>query len=204
MNASRLRHRSRPRLRQTHTPTPRRANVRLSGERRRGIFFVDANVSAVVAQLSPRTRWGSDGASLGSVSAFSHDPAASDINLYRYCGNDPLVHTAPSGTTLQDCQRARATFEASPDYKEMVAEMTEKGCPIPKLLCVLQTRSDRSGVTGLYSPDLNWVEVQYNATYQSMLGSFRHEFTHAYDDCMGKGVTGNDCDQAICTPKRQW
>ena len=97
MNASRLRHRSRPRLRQTHTPTPRRANVRLSGERRRGIFFVDANVSAVVAQLSPRTRWGSDGASLGSVSAFSHDPLRADMNLYRYVGNNPVINTDPSG-----------------------------------------------------------------------------------------------------------
>jgi hypothetical protein len=31
------------------------------------------------------------------VSAFSQDPIAADINLYRYCGNDPLDSTDPMG-----------------------------------------------------------------------------------------------------------
>jgi len=97
MNANRQRHRSRPRLRQTHTPTPCRANARLSGELRRGIFFADAGGLAGVAQLNPRTRWGWDGASLESVSGFSHDPAASSPNLYEYCDDDPLTGTDPNG-----------------------------------------------------------------------------------------------------------
>ena len=28
---------------------------------------------------------------------FNRDPAAADINLYRYCGNDPLINTDPDG-----------------------------------------------------------------------------------------------------------
>ena len=51
----------------------------------------------VFSDVSQGRRWGSDGASLKSVSAFSHDPIAADINLYRYVGNNPLTQIDPSG-----------------------------------------------------------------------------------------------------------
>ena len=73
------------------------ATADLSENSCREIFFVNVSVSAVATQLNPELHWGWDGASLESVSAFSHDPAASSPNLYAYCGNDPLTHTDPTG-----------------------------------------------------------------------------------------------------------
>jgi hypothetical protein len=71
--------------------------ARLSGNSCRDFFFVDARMSQVVAPLSRERCWGSDGASLESVSAFSQDPAAIGMNLYEYVGDDPLTQTDPSG-----------------------------------------------------------------------------------------------------------
>ena len=51
----------------------------------------------VEGRLTREQAWGWDGASLESVSAFSHDPAASSPNLYQYCGNNPLQYTDPLG-----------------------------------------------------------------------------------------------------------
>jgi hypothetical protein len=53
------------------------------------------------AHLSQGRPLGSDGACLESVSGFSHDPIAADVNLYRYCADDPLTHTDPTG--LKTC-----------------------------------------------------------------------------------------------------
>jgi hypothetical protein len=56
----------------------------------------------VFGDLSQGRRWGSDGASLESVSGFSDDPIESDWNLYRYCGNSPLTGVDPTGLAGDD------------------------------------------------------------------------------------------------------
>ena len=49
--------------------------------------------------LSLGSRWGWDGASLKTVSAFSHDPIGyrGGINLYEYCGDGPVNAVDPEG-----------------------------------------------------------------------------------------------------------
>jgi hypothetical protein len=80
---------------------PRRANAaKLGRNSRRGEFFLDARMLHVESPVTQGTHRGSDGASLKSVSDFSHDPigyGAGDENLYRYCGNDPLNASDPTG-----------------------------------------------------------------------------------------------------------
>ena len=78
------------------------ATAVLSGNSCRDFFFVNVSTSAVATQLNPELHWGWDGASLESVSAFSHDPAGyrGGINLYEYCGDDPLTRTDPSGKSF--------------------------------------------------------------------------------------------------------
>jgi hypothetical protein len=78
------------------------ATADLSGNSCRDFFFVNVSVSPVATQLNPELHWGWDGASLESVSAFSHDPIAADQNLYRYCGNNPVVYVDPTGLDWQD------------------------------------------------------------------------------------------------------
>ena len=76
------------------------ATADLSENSCREIFFVNVSVSAVATQLNPELHWGWDGASLESVSAFSHDPLlfeAGDFNLYRYVHDNPLTRTDPTG-----------------------------------------------------------------------------------------------------------
>ncbi len=51
----------------------------------------------VVDLVSREGRWGWDGACLETVSAIAHDPIAADINLYRYCRDNPANATDPSG-----------------------------------------------------------------------------------------------------------
>lgn len=75
----------------------------LSGKPRRDFFFADARPRQAEAHVSRERRWGSDGACLEGVSAFSHDPIGYDggINLYEYVGDDPLMRTDPTGTILR-------------------------------------------------------------------------------------------------------
>ena len=58
----------------------------LSGKPRRDFFFADARPRQAEAHVSRERRWGSDGACLEGVSAFSHDPIGyrGGINLYEY------------------------------------------------------------------------------------------------------------------------
>jgi len=74
--------------------------AKLSGKPHRGIFSADACVWQVEAYVSQGGRLGWDGACLESVSAFSHDPIgyAGGMNLYAYCGDNPVNATDPMGT----------------------------------------------------------------------------------------------------------
>jgi hypothetical protein len=63
--------------------------------------FLETSFELVAGRTSREERWGWDGASVESVSAFSHDPigfAAGDVNLYRYVGNMPTMATDFTGT----------------------------------------------------------------------------------------------------------
>ena len=75
------------------------------GNSRRGEFFLDACMLQVEGRASRERRWGSDGARLEYVSAFSVDPILyrGGDNLYEYCGDDPLTRTDPRG--LASCTR---------------------------------------------------------------------------------------------------
>ena len=53
----------------------------------------------IEGHVSRERRWGLDGVSLESVSAFSHDPIESSPNLYAYCDNNPLIYVDPFGLT---------------------------------------------------------------------------------------------------------
>ena len=77
------------------------ANRRRSREHAPAQKSTATRFAQVFGDVRQGRRWGSDGASLESVSGFSHDPIAADVNLYRYCGDDPLIHTDPSG--LRTC-----------------------------------------------------------------------------------------------------
>jgi hypothetical protein len=88
MTASRLR------------PSPRRAiAAKLGRNSRLGLFCSTSGRLTVEGPLSREERWGSDGASLESVSAFSHDPIGyrGGRNLYEYCGDGPVNRTDPLG-----------------------------------------------------------------------------------------------------------
>lgn len=78
----------------------------LGGNSRRGALLLDAGRLHVGGHASRERRWGSDGACLESVSDFSVDPIgfeAEDGNLYRYCANNPLLYTDPTGEDWLDC-----------------------------------------------------------------------------------------------------
>jgi len=74
--------------------------AKLSGEPHRGNSFLDACPWQVEAHVSQGGRLGWDGACLGSVSAFSVDPIGYNggMNLYAYCGDNPINATDPMGT----------------------------------------------------------------------------------------------------------
>ena len=65
----------------------------------RGSFLLDTCMWQGSGQLSRETGWGLDGASLESVSAFSHDPIGyrGGLNLYEYCDDDPIRFVDPTG-----------------------------------------------------------------------------------------------------------
>ena len=84
-------------LRPQPRPAPAANLIRNS---RRSDFLFDSCMWQVEGHVSQEMRWGSDGASLENVSAFSHDPIlylGGDLNLYRYVSNKPLDRTDPTG-----------------------------------------------------------------------------------------------------------
>jgi hypothetical protein len=79
---------------------PRRAiAAKLGRNSRREEFLLGACMWRVEDHVSQETRWGWDGASLESVSGFSHDPIGyrGGLNLYEYCGDSPLTRFDPTG-----------------------------------------------------------------------------------------------------------
>ena len=81
------------------------------GNSRRGEFFLDACMLQVEGRASRERRWGSDGARLEYVSAFSVDPIAADNNLYRYCFNNPLIYTDPTGLGASQDKNGKWTWD---------------------------------------------------------------------------------------------
>ena len=75
------------------------ANRRRSREHAPGEKSTATRFAQVFGDVRQGRRWGSDGASLESVSGFSHDPIGyrGGINLYEYCGNNPVMRTDPTG-----------------------------------------------------------------------------------------------------------
>lgn len=64
---------------------------------RRGEIYLDACMWQVEGRVSSESQQGFGGATLEWAVGFSIDPIAADINLYRYCGNDPLTRTDATG-----------------------------------------------------------------------------------------------------------
>jgi hypothetical protein len=78
-------------------------------------------LAQVFGDVRQGRRWGSDGASLESVSGFSHDPAgyrAGDSNLYRYVFNNPVVWTDPSGLWLDGNAATGGTSSATQGHSD--------------------------------------------------------------------------------------
>ncbi len=59
--------------------------------------IVNTGLLKVLGLVSREGRWGWDGACLETVSAIAHDPIAADINVYRYCTNNPVDTADPNG-----------------------------------------------------------------------------------------------------------
>jgi hypothetical protein len=177
MNASRLRHRSRLRLRQTQTPA-RRANVaELSGELHRGNFFVDASGQAGVAQLSTSTRWGWDGACLESVSAFSHDPigyVGGDMNLYEYCGDWPIGGTDPSGESVMFL-----CWKCLCDDPERIAQIENKS--------IIDPRAGTCRVKINCTPNTSWSGGETHPAVRPVAGHNTWEITIDINSAMSCG-----------------
>ena len=76
-----------------------------------------------------RRRWGSDGASLESVSGFSDDPIGyrGGINLYEYCGDNPVRRIDPEGL--------QCVVEVEPDIEVETTEVWP-GSPLPSQSCL--------------------------------------------------------------------
>ena len=63
-------------------------------------MFPHTRLLRVLGHVSRDGQWGWDGACLEWPSDASDDPKgykAGDANLYRYCGNRPVIHVDPSG-----------------------------------------------------------------------------------------------------------
>lgn len=82
---------------QTAVPIGRMAFLRANP--RPGKGFLETCVELGAARTSQGRRWGWDGASLESASAFSHDPISylAGMNLYEYVNDRPTNGTDPSG-----------------------------------------------------------------------------------------------------------
>ena len=82
---------------------PRRAPAAFLGENsRRGEFFLGGRLGRAFLDASPELQLGSDGAWLRWPSGYSVDPISyrGGVNLYAYCGDDPLSYVDPLGTKI--------------------------------------------------------------------------------------------------------
>ncbi len=62
---------------------------------------LETGLLKVLGLVSREGRWGWDGACLETVSGIAHDPINADINLYRYCGDNPAIYVDPTGLADQ-------------------------------------------------------------------------------------------------------
>jgi hypothetical protein len=95
------------------------------------------------------------------------------------------------------------------------AQMVEKGCKMPVLICDCcgqdkyknvsgYTQHEQSSFLGIGEdkPFAIVICFQHAQGQGGMKDTFRHEFAHAYDTCMG-GDT-DDCFERACTEIRAW
>ena len=84
----------------------------LSGNPRLDEKFLGAGVCQIFSDVSRDVGLGSVGATLEWTVASSNDPIQADINLYRYCGNNPLTRTDPTGLKFGWSDAAEAIWTA--------------------------------------------------------------------------------------------
>ncbi len=114
---------------------PSRLQVKLGENTRPARKFPPTCFAPVFGDASQGRRWGSDGASLESVSVFSDDPIgySGGINLYEYVFDSPTNRTDPTGLDTPSCWdtggNGGCTNIQPPTTPESLCDGISKACP---------------------------------------------------------------------------
>jgi RHS repeat-associated protein len=111
----------------------------------------------------------------------SRDPLAErgGLSLYQAMANCTINKRDPLGMKCEDFAGGFTTH----GEQELIKQMRDKGCAIPKLVCKCCDNPNSSANFNTESNIVYLCKGQEDHVYQ---GSRRHELRHAYDCCMGQ------------------